>query len=134
MSIKSFFATIFHPSNAQSAAIANAPVTTVAAIQAFAGSTAAQVIAGLKETDIGAAVANDISAIESSTMTGPEKFASVVENTVPLIVKYAAGGGVAALEADVEGIARGLVQTIYLDVQSTSFGKLAKQFLHLLGI
>ena len=132
MSIASFFSNIFgtvpHP------AISAAPATTVAAVKTFANSESSKVIAGLKTTDIGEAVAADVAAMSSATLTGPEKFAAVVSNTVPLILKYASGGGIAAVEADVLGIAQGLVQEIYLDTASTSFGKLAAPLLRLLGI
>ena len=133
MSIKSFINSIFGSAQTHPA-VAAAPATTVAALKAFGGSEAAKVVAALKETDIGTAVANDVSALTNSTLTGAQKFEQVVASATPLVLKYATGGGIAALEADVVGITRALVQTIYTDIADTGFGKIAGEFLKWLGI
>ena len=135
MTIATFFKHIFggSPDGALTAVSAASPAA-VTAVKTFASSTAQQVIAGLKATDIGSVVAADIATVESTGLSGAAKFDQVVATTVPLILKYAEGGGIAAVEADVVGIAQGLVQTIYLDVQSTSFAKLATPLLKLLGL
>ena len=134
MSISTFLKSIFHASAPTSTAVAAAPATTVAALKAFGSSEAAKVVAALKETSIGTAVANDVSALTSSTLTGEQKFEQVVASTTPMVLSYVTGGGIAALEADVIGITRSLVQTIYTDVADTGFGKIAADFLKLLGI
>ena len=131
MSISTFFAHLF---GTQNAAVDAAPATTVAAVKAFGSSEASKIVAALKTTDIGAAVAADVAAVQSTNQTGEQKFAAVLSNTIPLIVKYASGGGITALEADVEGIARALVQEVYVDVADTGFGKIAGDFAKLLGI
>ena len=113
---------------------ADAPAATVAAVKAFSGSEAAKIVAALKETHIGTAVANDVSALTNSTLTGAQKFESVVSTTIPLVLTYVTSGGIAAVESDVEGIAKSLVQTIYTDVADTGFGKIAAEFMKLLGI
>jgi len=116
-------------------ASAEAPIvsaTTATALKAFGSSTAAQAVALLKQTDIGTAVANDVSAVESTGQTGAEKFAAVLANTVPLVLKYITGGGIAALESDVVGIASSLVQTVYTDVADTGFGKIGAELVDLL--
>ena len=134
MSIATFFENLFGASAEQTAAVAAAPETTATALKAFADSTASQVVAALKETHIGTVVANDVSAAESSTLTGSQKFEQIVSNTIPLVLEYVTGCGIAAVEADVEGIARSLVQVIYTDIADTGFGKIAGDFLKLLGI
>lgn len=135
MSLRTFIDHLFGIDTAKSAAaVSNASASTVATVQSFAKSEGLKVVAALKETDIGTAVANDISAIQSHNLTGAEKFSTVLGNTIPLVIKFLDGGGVAALEADVEGIARSLVQSIYVDIADTGFGKIAGEFAHLLGI
>lgn len=135
MSIASFFEKLFSDlPDASAAAITTTPTVAITAVKTFAGSEASKIIAGLKTTDIGAAVIADIAVVESTDLTGAQKFEQVVANTAPLILKYVTGGGIAAVESDVLGIAQGLVQTVYLDVQSTSFAKLAGPLLKLLGL
>lgn len=133
MSIASFFETLF--SSAPTPAQIAAPATAIAAVQSFAASEVSKVMTGLKmNTDIGQTIAACIISIDSENMTGAQKFASVVEDSVPLILKYVTGGGIVAVESDVLSIAQGLVQEIYLDTASTSFGKLAGPLLKLLGL
>lgn len=135
MSIASFFSNIFGPTVlTTSKAIAAAPATAITAVQTFGASETLKIVAALKETSIGTAVANDVSALTNSELSGAEKFAQVLTNTVPLVLELLSGGGVAAVEADVEGIARSLVQMIYTDVADTGFGKIAGGFLKLLGV
>jgi hypothetical protein len=132
MSIKTFIHSIIgdnkHP------ALANAPATTVAAVKAFSHSETSKVVAALVATDIGAAVKADILAVKDHSLSGSQKFEKVVANTVPLLLKYATGGGIAAVEADVISIARALVQVVYTDTASTGFGKIAGELLKLLGV
>lgn len=101
---------------------------------AFVATEADQVVTALKQTAIGVAVAADIAAIKNAKLSGTEKFASVLASTIPVVLNYAVGGGIAAAAKDVEDIARALVQSVYNDVASTSVGKLVGQFLKLLGI
>ena len=103
-------------------------------VQTFAISEAEKAVIALKQTDIGAAVANDIQAIASKDLTGPQKFEAVLANTLPLVLKFATGGGFAAVEKDVEDIARSLVQAVFNDVKSTTAGSVAGAILHAIGL
>ncbi len=135
MSIASFFESIFGETPVPTtAAISAAPETAIAAVKTFGASESLKIIAALKQTDIGTAVANDVSALMSSELTGAQKFEQVVASTVPLLLTYATGGGIAAVEADLTGIARSLVQAVYVDVADTGFGKVAGPLLKLLGV
>ena len=100
----------------------------------FAMTEAGRAVIALQKTDIGAAVAADIKAVSSTTMTGGQKFEAVLANTLPLIVKYATGGGISAVVDDVEDIGRALVQMVFNDVKSTKAGSIGRQILKLLGL
>lgn len=103
-------------------------------VQAFAVSEADKAVAALKQTDIGTAVANDISAVSSQSLSGAQKFEAVLTNTLPLVLKFVTGGGLSAVEKDVEDIARSLVQSLYNDFKSTTASKIAGEVLHLVGL
>lgn len=136
MSIQSFFENIFGDTDLPSAAaVAAAPDTAIAAVKGFGESEATKVITALRQTDIGAAVAADISTVEGNSEMNPtEKFDQVVANTLPLVQKFVSEGGVPAAETDLLSITKGLVQMVYLDTASTSFGQLAAPMLKLLGV
>ena len=103
-------------------------------VAAFALSEADKVVAALKATDIGKAVADDIKTFSTHNLSGAEKFAAVLGNTIPLVLRYAASGGIAAVAKDAEDIARALVQQVFNDTKSTTAGAFASQLLKLLGI
>lgn len=106
-----------------------------AAVAAIAVSEIQQAVAGLKSTSIGAAVAADIAALVDSRLSGSEKFEKVVANTLPLIVQFVATPGSAKVAiADVESVARELVQSTFNDTRSTKAGGIAALILSLLGI
>lgn len=132
MSISTFLSHLFGGS--PHIAVSAASKQTTAAVKAFGSSEAAKVIAALSTTDIGAAVKADVLTMQNASLSGAEKFAQVVSNTVPLVLKFVTGGGIAAVEADVLSITQGLVQTVYLDTASTTFGKIVGEFARLLGI
>lgn len=102
-----------------------------AASEGFVMTEVQKAVAALKTTQIGATVAADIAAIENKSMSGVEKMAAVVSNTVPLIVNYLARGGIKAVEADVLSLAKELGQSVFNDVKSTSAGKVAADVLKL---
>ena len=103
-------------------------------VEAYAVSEAAKSVLVLKTTDIGSVVAADIAAVESKTLTGPQKFEQVVVNTAPLVLKYLTGGGVSAAISDVESIARALVQSVFNDTKSTTAGKIGAEILKVAGV
>jgi predicted DNA repair protein MutK len=72
-----------------------------------------QAVAALTALPIGSAIHADIVAIESKTMTGPQKFEAVVAKTLPALVETLAAHGVGATIAEVADIGRELVQSIF---------------------
>lgn len=84
------------------------------AVEAFALSEPAKLVATLASSSIGATVKADITALMDQNKSGLQKFEEVVANTLPLVEKYVAGPG--TIITDAEGIARGLVQQVYNDV------------------
>ena len=101
---------------------------------AFIETEADRVVAALKQTSIGDAVVDSIEAIVSADLTGQQKFERVVSEIGPLVLKYVQGGGIKAALDDVDDIARQLVQSVFVSVKSTDFGKLVQQLLRLLGL
>lgn len=110
------------------------PSKAAKSVIAFALTEEQKAVAALKQTAIGAAVAADIKALKSDTMSGQQKFEEVVKNTLPLIVSMIAEGGVQKTVKDVEDIGRALVQSVFNDVASTKAGSIATTILKLLGI
>lgn len=104
------------------------------ALEAEASSVVHQAVAILQQTDIGAAVTAEVKTLQSSSLTGPQKFDQALAIAVPLIIKYAAGGGVALLEKDGLDIGRQLVQTIYNREVSTTAGAAASAILKASGV
>lgn len=104
------------------------------AVQTFALSEADKVVAALKTTHIGSAIAADIAAVSNKKLSGSQKFAAVLANTIPLVVTYATGGGIKAAADDVSDIARALVQSVFNDTKSTGAGKIVGDFLKLFGL
>ncbi|HEX8418964.1 MAG TPA: hypothetical protein VF638_03015 [Sphingomonas sp.] len=100
----------------------------------YALSEAQKAVAALKQTTVGQAVAANIKTIESTSMTGSEKFAKVVADTAPLIVDLANGAGRKVILKDVEDIARQLVQDVFNDVMSKNAGGVARLILSLFGL
>lgn len=94
-------------------------------------SETAKAVLALKQTPIGAAVANDIEAISSKDLTGAEKFEAVLANTVPLVVSFLTGKGLAVALDEIEDIGRALVQSVFNDFKSTTAGKVASLILRL---
>lgn len=103
-------------------------------VKEFAVSEADKIVIALKSTEVGAAVAANIKAISSESMTGAQKFEAVLTNTLPILLSYAVGGGVPAAIRDLEDIARALIQSVFNDVQSTSVGRVLGGLIKLLGI
>jgi hypothetical protein len=104
-----------------------------AASEGFVMTEVQKAVAMLKATSIGATVAADIAAIENKSLSGVEKMATVVSNTVPLIINYLARGGIKAVEVDVLSLAKELSQSVFNDFKSTSAGKIAADILKLFG-
>lgn len=102
-------------------------------IDDFALSEVQKVVAALKATDIGKAVAANIKAIENDALTGLQKFETVVSNTVPLIVSYVTGGDVKAALSDLEHIARELTQSVFNDGKVKG-GSILTAILRILGV
>lgn len=102
----------------------------------FIGSASDRIVSALKQTEVGTAAANIISAVENDDAypTGGDKFEYAVGEVAPLIVDFITSGGFPALLDDVEDLARQLIQSTYNDAQSTSFGKVLSPLLKLLGI
>lgn len=100
----------------------------------FIETEADKVVAALKQTEIGDAVADSIRAIKNADLSGQDKFAAVVSEMGPVVLDYVISGGIPAVLDDVEDIARQLVQSVYNDVMSTGFGKLLKDLKALLGL
>ncbi|UZW55570.1 hypothetical protein NUH86_01825 [Sphingobium sp. JS3065] len=94
----------------------------------------AKAVLALKQTKIGEAVAIDIEAMSSKSMTGAEKFEAVLSNTIPLVVEFLTDGGLNAALDEVEDIGRALVQSIFNDFKWNAAGKLAKAILRLVGL
>ena len=93
--------------------------------------TAKAVLALKQQTEIGAAIANDIEAISSKDMTGAEKFEAVLANTLPLVLSFLTGKGLSVALDEIEDIGRALVQSVFNDFKSTTAGKLASVILKL---
>jgi len=98
---------------------------------ALVPSETAKAVQALRQSEIGAAVASDIEAIASKDMSGAEKFEAVLANTLPLVVKFIAKGGIEPALKEVEDIGRALVQTVFNDFKSSNAGKIAKLVLSL---
>lgn len=103
-------------------------------VEAFALTETQKAVAALKQTAIGATVAADIKALTDHNLTGTQKFETVVATTAPLIVGLLGDGGVKKAVADVEDLARALVQEIYNDALSTKAGSVANSILKLLHL
>lgn len=101
---------------------------------AFIDTEADKVVAALKQTAIGDAVADSICALKNKDMSGGEKFAAVLAETAPVILGYIKDDGIDAVIDDVEDLARQLVQSVYNDVMSTGFGKIVADIKRLLGL
>ena len=121
MNIGSFFKNIFSSSAAKS-------------VEAFALTEAQKAVAALKQTTIGATVAADVKAISDKALSGTEKFEAVVANTMPLIANFLTSGGRKTAIAEVEDVARALVQDVFNDTLSTKAASIASVILKLLGI
>lgn len=102
--------------------------------EGFARADADKVVAALKATMIGDAAVDVVKALRDRDMTGKEKLEAAVREIAPLIVRYAAGGGVPALIGDVEDLTRQLIQSVYVDTQSTGFRKIVGALKELLGL
>ena len=94
-------------------------------------SETAKAVLALKQTEIGAAVASDIEAISSKDMTGAQKFEAVLANTLPLVLSFLSGKGLAVALDEIEDIGRALVQSVFNDFKSTTAGTIAKIILNL---
>lgn len=119
MSIGSFFGSIFSKKN-------------VAAVIEL--TDAQKAVAALKNTSVGTAVAADIKALSSSTMTGAEKFEAVVANTLPLVTDLLATGGLKKAETEVADIAREFVQSVFNTVASKKAETIGSLILKVLGL
>ncbi|AMK19318.1 hypothetical protein [Sphingobium sp. MI1205] len=94
-------------------------------------SETAKAVLALKQTEIGAAVANNIEAISSKSLTGADKFEAVLANTLPLVADFLTGKGLEVAIAEIEDIGRALVQSVFNDFKSTTAGKIAGLILQL---
>lgn len=110
MSIGSFFAKIFHSATMQE--IEDVAIT--------AGQHAAALFAATPE---GAALVSTLKAFTDPTMTTEQKFAAGVEAATPELLKIAADP--ALVLADMESLAREVVQTVFDAELSTTAGKAA---------
>ena len=95
---------------------------------------AQKAVAALKQTSIGGAVAADIEALSSSTMSGAEKFEAVVKNTLPLIVGFLGDNGLKKGVDEVGDISRELVQSVFNTVASKKAETVGSLILKLLGL
>ena len=101
-------------------------------IKDFVVSETQQAVAVLKKTEVGQLVAEEIKIVNSSTLSGPQKFEQVLSKAMPLIKDLVAAGGAKVVLKDVEDIGRALVQEVFNDVMSTKAGTIAKLILSLL--
>lgn len=85
------------------------------------------------KTDVGKTIAADIAAVKNDSLSALEKFEEVVKTTIPEVERLLAPGGVAEAVADVESIARELVQSVFNDVASTHAGTVAASLIQLVG-
>jgi len=95
---------------------------------------AQKAIAALKNTEVGAAVAADIKALTSSTLSGPEKFEAVVVNTLPLLVDALKAGGITKGLKEVEDIGRAFVQDVFNSTVSKKAETIGSLLLKVLGL
>lgn len=94
-------------------------------------SETAKAVLALKQTEIGAAVANNIEAISSKSLTGADKFEAVLANTLPLVANFLTGKGMEVAIDEIEDIGRALVQSVFNDFKSTTAGRIATLILKL---
>ena len=94
------------------------------AIEQFALSEPQRLVATLKANSIGATVTAEIANLKDATLSGAEKFEKAVAIATPLVEKYVAGGA-GSIVADVEGVARELVQSLYNDTIGAAKAALA---------
>jgi len=87
-----------------------------------------------EKTTIGALIVADINAVANQHLTNVEKFAQVVENTLPVVIEIAATGGVPLAKNDVLSLVNALVQNVYTAEVSTTAGATAARLAPLLGI
>lgn len=102
-----------------------------ATAMALVPSDVAKAVQALRQSEIGSAIASDIEAIASKDLSGAEKFEAVLSNTLPLVAKFVAQGGIEPALKEVEDIGRALVQSIFNDFKSSTAGKIAKLVLSL---
>lgn len=94
-------------------------------------SETAKAVLALKQTEIGAAVANNIEVISSKSLTGADKFEAVLANTLPLVAGFLTGKGLEVAIDEIEDIGRALVQSVFNDFKSTTAGRIASLILKL---
>lgn len=87
-----------------------------------------------EKTTIGALIVADIYAIASQNLSAQEKFAAVVEQTIPTVLGIAAAGGLSLVKGDVLSLTNALVQNVYNAEVSTTAGKTAALLAPLLGV
>lgn len=111
------------------------------AVADFVVSEVQKAVAVLKTTDLGGAIAKIVTDVttktnpDGSVMTGSEKFASVLADSIPLVEQFLTNkGAVGVAVTAVEDVARELVQSIFNDTKSTTAGSLATQVLALFGV
>jgi hypothetical protein len=122
MSIKSFFKGIFGSAAGQS-------------VVAAAGTALTQAVAAAAQAGnpIGDAAKAGVAAVESSTMTGAEKKAQVVQSLVPVITALASKNGLNTIVTDVEQFAGMVVEEVVAQMKQTPIVSLAMSLLKLLG-
>ncbi len=84
-----------------------------------------KLVAEVKASDLGTTALNIISALESHTGTGEEKFEMLVAAVVPALTKLVAGGGLAGLATTVEDFAIEFAQSAYNDFKANVLSKIA---------
>jgi hypothetical protein len=107
----------------------------------FAVSEVQHAVAILKTTELGAGVAKIVADVTAKTnpdgtaMTGEQRFAAALADAAPLVVTFLTSKGAINLAlAEVEDVARELVQSTFNDTKSTTAGSLAGQILALFGV
>lgn len=88
-------------------------------------STAQKAVALIKETSLGTAIANLISAASASDATGAEKFAAVLAAVEKAYAAFVDNGGLSGLISTGLSVLRQAIQSLYDDFAATFLGATA---------
>lgn len=108
--------------------------TMLAALKSFGLSEFDKAVIAAKKTELGAAVAAIVKAVDDPSLTGAQKMTAALEQAMPVVLDYAARGGFVGVLTDTEAFARSLIESTLSDIRTTATARVATALLGLFGI